>query len=397
MDRASQRGIYRSERAMAARLLDASATSADAAEEDALEAAYERILRDVYGMPPAAIARSEIDLARLPRFTDLQAAEEYVFRRRLTTPPDGAFANGYWQRILADLLGCMPRTVPIRAAAFFVGEVPNPAFNAAILPSGDGRRQLILVNKGFMLFAFRFVRLLVAATRFHIRGGAIIERELDIATARVRARADLDAMLDGRHTAEPFHFGSASHTHFSTHLVLGLELFTLAHELGHAMNGFHPPTSPLFRRRRTRRGYVRQRPYTPQQRPTRSYVERYQQRAHCYAEEFGADFYGYLFYRQYMEKLLADASTPEEREDAAAYYAAAPHILFRIAEAFERAARTRHRAVWATHPPAVERQRRVFMLQAASGFSDRVLAFAAQTSDAASALLAPDDDATFPA
>lgn len=280
-----------------------------------LRETYEKILSKEYGLPIDRYGYEE-DPQDYPQFESITETEQYAFAQ-LDSGQTRAIPNYYWRNMLAILLDSIPNRSEVERREFFIGQIPDPRFNACVVPITNNRF-LILMNAGLMLFLFRMSRIFIASSRFRFLD-VTLEPEISLDDACRLSQENLDAIFDNRHCC-PLQLDHPVMIKTSQLLCEAIELFTIAHELGHVFS----------------QGKIKE----PRN------------------EELMADRLGYHFYRGILDSLAQSWEAPNHI--ARPLLAATPHLFFILADKLEERAKAKGIEWTDTHPSGRDRSYSLF-------------------------------------
>jgi hypothetical protein len=284
----------------------------------------------------------------LPKFNSLVEAQSYIAGLVLDQANRGRIYNGYWRRLLDDVLQALPAQTGLRDATIFIGEIPDPTFNAGVRPFGRDR-YLLLVQTGLELFLYRTSLAMIGSMRRRIGQPAanqiVIEPEIGMDEARSIVSRNVEALFRGKHEA-PTILKSDAALAIAANYAYALQQFVIAHEIGHILQSVRPYEDPS--------GKSRKRPLT-----ANSYLK------YPWNQELTADAFGSTICH---ELITTVASKGYMLQDLAQdVFFEAPYIIFTLMEALDKIAAAKGIRGWRTHPPAQLRKQKLLSLQIAQG------------------------------
>ncbi len=313
-----------------------------------LEKKYLKILKRCYKVLPEAVSNEPSP--NLPKFASLLEVQDYTLK--WVHDPDPAISetiyNGYWRLLLGDLLEALPRQTGLHDATIFIGEVPDPIFNAEVRDFGRDR-YLILIQRGLELFLYRMSLAIIGSIRLRIGlPGAhqiVQEPEIDMDTARSIVSRNIEALFHEKH-AMPIILKSETALALSCNYAYAMQQFIIAHEIGHIMQSVRPYLDAS--------GDLKKAPLS-----TKSYLK------HPWNKEIVADFLAANICNGLITTVTSKGYMAQDIAEDVLFEA--PYIIFSLLEALDKFAASNGIKPWETHPPADLRKSKLLSAQIAQG------------------------------
>ena len=205
-----------------------------------LEQKYLRILRRRYGLSPDAVG-SELKSGWM-QGKSLLEIQNIISDQKQSHPKGPLIFNGYWRQLLDDALAALPKETGLHDATIYIGEAPDPIFNAEVQDFGKDRF-LILVQSGLELFLYRIACVIVASMRLRIGASGpeqtVMEPEIDMDAARSIVIRNVDGVFRGTHEW-PIALKSETALAIAASYAYALQQFVVAHEIGHILQSIRP-------------------------------------------------------------------------------------------------------------------------------------------------------------
>lgn len=287
-----------------------------------LKKMYEFILKNEYDLSDDTILEYEATNIEVPATNSITLTEAFAFSK-LGIKTRKVLPNFLWSDLLNKLLSEVPNKDVIEQCEIFIGQVPDHRINASI-EKISSTKFIILINSGLMLFLFRMARVFIATCRFSDTEFGVFEPEVSIGNAKELTKKNIQDIVAGTHNY-PIQLSYPVTIKTSSFLTECLELFVIAHELGHL---FHNLTS---------------------------------KNTDSITEEFSADKIGYDIYKAVYKSFVAEI--PEHILQPLFY--SAPHFLFYMFSSIEQECLSKNIKLADTHPPAASRSLGLRGLQSA--------------------------------
>ena len=309
-----------------------------------LEKRYLRILKRDYALGPDQISNDLIP--NVPKVKSLLALQDYL-SKVVQGPPDRIrIYNGYWRRLLDDALAALPRRTGLHDAAIYIGEVPDPIFNAAVEDCGR-ERYLILIQSGLELFLYRIALVLAGSMRLRIGpagpGQSVVDPEIDMVDARAIITRNIEALFRGQHE-RPVVLKSDELLTLGANYAYALQQFVIAHEIGHILQSV---SSFADSSGNTRQPPLASRPHLKEP----------------WNKELVADSFAETICHELICTVTSKGFMAHDAAENVLFEA--PYIAFALMEAMDRIAEANGLKHWQTHPPASLRRSKLLGFQIA--------------------------------
>ncbi len=311
-----------------------------------LEKKYLRILNRRYGVKPDAVSQDMI--ANFARGNSLLQMQERLSEAVGSLPGKPFIFNGYWRELLVQSLEALPKETGLHDASIFIGEAPDPIFNAEVQDYGK-QRYLILVQSGLELFLYRIACVIVASMRLRIgalgSGQIVLEPELDMDAARSIVMRNIEGVFRGMHEW-PIALKSETTLALAANYAYALQQFVVAHELGHILQSVRPFSD---RSKGERRPPLKVRPELKDD----------------WNQEIVADGFAATICHELIATVTSRGAMTLDLAENVLFEA--PYILFVLMEALDKVAASKRLRRWETHPPADMRRSKLLSVQIAQG------------------------------
>ena len=306
-----------------------------------LEEKYFEILTSNYGLRRDQVS-NEVR-PELPEIKSLLAVQDHF--SKLKAPTNGIrIYNGYWRLLLDDAVAALPRATGIHDTAIYIGEIPDPVFNAGVRDFGE-ERFLIGIQSGLELFLYRIAVVVAGSMRLRIGPSGpeqtVLEPEIEMETARSIVTRNIRAVFRGNHEKPPI-LKSESTLGLAAKYAYALQQFVIAHEIGHILQSVRPYANSSGTERKPAL-----KDKTDLQQP--------------WNKELVADALAQKVCHELVDTVASKGHM--DTDLAAKLLFEAPYIIFGLMEAMDAIAKASGIGDWKTHPPAELRKSKLLSLQ----------------------------------
>ncbi|MFN3623502.1 MAG: hypothetical protein ACK4TP_05500 [Hyphomicrobium sp.] len=205
---------------------------------------YLRLMRWSYCVPESAISDQLGPDLGATQYSNLADLEKLMSDAALRRQGRARFYNGYWRLLLREAIEAVPRQTRLRETAIYIGEVPDPRFNAKIMTvfkSGEFQGYLLLVNRGLEMFLYRVACILVGAMKLKFEGSTPepsskttdFAPEFDVSDAKARIQRNIELLARYQHEM-PAALGP-QHAMVAATYAYAMQQYVVGHELGHVL------------------------------------------------------------------------------------------------------------------------------------------------------------------
>lgn len=288
---------------------------------------YLRLMRWSYCVPESAISDELGPDLGTTQYSGLADLEQQMSDATLRRQGQVRFYNGYWRLLLRQAIEAVPRATRLHETVIYIGEVPDPRFNAKMMPvfrGGQFRGYLVLVNRGLEMFLYRVAGILVGAMKLKFEGSTPRSRTTDFApefdVSDVKARIQRQIQLLARYEHEMPAALGPHHEMVAATYAYAMQQYVVGHELGHVLCDMNRKQFPTVMTDRE--------------------------------EEFFADEMAGIFCHELIDCLMQQG-TPSKLAQRAMFEA--PFIIFPMLGAVDELMPKHTKRPRLTHPPPIER------------------------------------------